>query len=63
MKQKNDPSMYAAMRAQGLSNRLIAQALGVNESTVRRALKDVPAPTPTPGVRRRVTIIVEEFPE
>lgn len=45
------------MRSAGVSNRRIATTLGVNESTVRRALGPV---KPKPKVRRRVTVIVIE---
>jgi hypothetical protein len=34
-----DPEVFVAMRRGKLSNRRIAQLLGVNESTVRRGLK------------------------
>jgi DNA-binding NarL/FixJ family response regulator len=57
-KAKYDPAIYAAMKSQGLSNRQIATALGVNEASVRRGLKNPPAPT---NVRRKVTIVIEEF--
>lgn len=37
---KYDPEVYVAMRRGGLSNRRIAALLGVNESTVRRAVAE-----------------------
>lgn len=55
-KAKIDPAIYAALKGQGLSNRQIATALNVNESSVRRGLKSPPT-----NVRRKVTIVIEEF--
>lgn len=43
------------LHAAGFSKRSIARTLDVNESTIRRALKNV-----APTVKRRVTVIVIE---
>jgi hypothetical protein len=57
MKSKFSPSVYAALRDYGLSNRVIARELGVNESSVRRGLKSAP---PSPKARGKVTVLIYE---
>jgi len=51
---KYPSSVYRALRRDGLSNREIARTLGVNESSVRRALKNAPRE------QRQYLITVEE---
>lgn len=56
MKKKFDRAVYEALRAAGMSNREIAAQLGVNESSVRRAL----GPTQG-GTERRFLVTVTEL--
>jgi DNA-binding transcriptional regulator LsrR (DeoR family) len=47
---RHHPEVYVAMKSWGLSNRRIADHLGVDEATVRRGLKKAAPVAPKRGI-------------
>lgn len=54
---KFSPAVYGALRDAGMSQRQIARELGINESSVRRGLRDAPVREDKP---KRMTVLVLE---
>lgn len=59
LKPKFVPTVYATLRAGGMSNREIARQLGVSETAVRRGLEAYVV-ADRPPVRREFRVTVEE---